>query len=90
MCCVSTKTERLVSFSVTKWNYKTRVTFSFVVAFVVLCSGSIYFLADPPEVETERGTVHTGIGLEAQLVCIVHAEPAPQVRLLFIFFVNIL
>ncbi|CAH1377008.1 unnamed protein product [Tenebrio molitor] len=32
-----------------------------------------------PEVETERATVHTGIGLEAQLVCIVHAEPAPQV-----------
>lgn len=29
--------------------------------------------------ETERATVHTGIGLEAQLVCIVHAEPAPQV-----------
>ncbi|KAJ3646225.1 hypothetical protein Zmor_023820 [Zophobas morio] len=32
-----------------------------------------------PEVETERSTVHTGIGLEAQLVCIVHAEPSPQV-----------
>lgn len=32
-----------------------------------------------PEVEPERGTVHTGIGLEAQLVCIVYAEPAPQV-----------
>ncbi|CAH0564335.1 unnamed protein product [Brassicogethes aeneus] len=32
-----------------------------------------------PEVETERATVHTGIGLEAQLVCIVHAEPSPQV-----------
>lgn len=36
-------------------------------------------VADGPEVETERATVHTGIGLEAQLVCIVHAEPAPQV-----------
>lgn len=36
---------------------------------------------DGPEVETERATVHTGIGLEAQLVCIVHAEPAPQVSL---------
>lgn len=29
--------------------------------------------------EAERATVHTGIGLEAQLVCIVHAEPPPQV-----------
>lgn len=34
---------------------------------------------DAPEVETERATVHTGIGLEAQLVCIVHSEPAPSV-----------
>ncbi|KAK5640980.1 hypothetical protein RI129_009527 [Pyrocoelia pectoralis] len=32
-----------------------------------------------PEVEAERATVHTGIGLEAHLVCIVHAEPPPQV-----------
>ncbi|XP_018323702.1 protein amalgam-like [Agrilus planipennis] len=32
-----------------------------------------------PDVETERATVHTGIGLEAYLVCIVHAEPPPQV-----------
>lgn len=37
---------------------------------------------DGPEVETERATVHTGIGLEAQLVCIVHAEPSPQVSYL--------
>lgn len=36
-------------------------------------------LTDSPEVEAERATVHTGIGLEAQLVCIVHAEPPPQV-----------
>lgn len=33
----------------------------------------------PPEVDPERTTVHTGIGLEAQLVCIVHAEPGPTV-----------
>ncbi|KAJ8977915.1 hypothetical protein NQ317_004911 [Molorchus minor] len=38
----------------------------------------IVFEEDGPEVETERATVHTGIGLAAQLVCIVHAEPAPQ------------
>lgn len=36
-------------------------------------------LPDPPEVETERTSVHTGIGMEAQLVCLVHAEPAPHV-----------
>lgn len=36
-------------------------------------------VTDGPEVEAERATVHTGIGLEAQLVCIVHAEPPPQV-----------
>ncbi|KAL1498227.1 hypothetical protein ABEB36_009060 [Hypothenemus hampei] len=33
----------------------------------------------PPEVEVEGATVHTGIGLEAQLVCIVYSEPAAQV-----------
>ncbi|XP_066250659.1 protein amalgam-like [Euwallacea similis] len=33
----------------------------------------------PPEVEVERATVHTGIGLEAQLVCIVYSEPPAQV-----------
>ncbi|XP_044759948.1 lachesin-like [Coccinella septempunctata] len=32
-----------------------------------------------PEVDPERATIHTGLGLEAQLVCIVHAEPSPQV-----------
>lgn len=39
----------------------------------------MYLLPDPPEVETERTSVHTGIGMEAQLVCLVHAEPAPHV-----------
>lgn len=39
----------------------------------------MYFFSDPPEVETERTSVHTGIGMEAQLVCLVHAEPAPHV-----------
>ncbi|XP_076275848.1 opioid-binding protein/cell adhesion molecule-like [Rhynchophorus ferrugineus] len=32
-----------------------------------------------PEIEVERTTVHSGIGLEALLVCIVYAEPAAQV-----------
>lgn len=35
--------------------------------------------ADAPEIEVERPFVHTGVGYETQLVCIVHAEPAPQV-----------
>nr|XP_029732048.1 igLON family member 5-like [Aedes albopictus] len=33
----------------------------------------------PPEIEVEQQTVHSGVGHEAQLVCIVHAEPAPNV-----------
>lgn len=34
---------------------------------------------DAPEIEVERPFVHTGVGHETQLVCIVHAEPAPHV-----------
>nr|CAD7400662.1 unnamed protein product [Timema cristinae] len=33
---------------------------------------------DPPEIEVERSWVHSGEGYEAQLVCIVHGEPAPE------------
>ncbi|XP_046675364.1 limbic system-associated membrane protein-like isoform X2 [Homalodisca vitripennis] len=33
----------------------------------------------PPEIEVERGWVHSGEGYEAQLVCIVHAEPPAEV-----------
>uniref|UniRef100_A0A0A9XXI1 Lachesin n=1 Tax=Lygus hesperus TaxID=30085 RepID=A0A0A9XXI1_LYGHE len=33
----------------------------------------------PPEIEVERSWVHSGEGYEAQLVCIVHGEPAPNV-----------
>lgn len=33
----------------------------------------------PPEIEVERSYIHTGVGYEAQLICIVHAEPAPHV-----------
>uniref|UniRef100_A0A8D8IEM5 Limbic system-associated membrane protein n=3 Tax=Culex pipiens TaxID=7175 RepID=A0A8D8IEM5_CULPI len=33
----------------------------------------------PPEIEVEQQIVHSGVGHEAQLVCIVHAEPAPNV-----------
>lgn len=27
----------------------------------------------------ESSFVHTGVGYETQLICIVHAEPAPQI-----------
>lgn len=27
----------------------------------------------------ERPFVHTGVGFETQLICIVHAEPSPQI-----------
>ncbi|KAL0273991.1 UNVERIFIED_CONTAM: hypothetical protein PYX00_006538 [Menopon gallinae] len=33
----------------------------------------------PPEIEVERSWVHSGEGFEAQLVCIVHAEPQADV-----------
>uniref|UniRef100_A0A336K364 CSON015512 protein n=1 Tax=Culicoides sonorensis TaxID=179676 RepID=A0A336K364_CULSO len=32
-----------------------------------------------PEIEVERSLIHTGVGYEAQLICIVHAEPQPHV-----------
>lgn len=35
--------------------------------------------ADAPEIEVERGFIHTGVGFEAQLTCVVHAEPQPHV-----------
>lgn len=34
---------------------------------------------DPPEIEVERPFVHTGVGHEAQLICVVHAEPQAHV-----------
>ncbi|CAB3368811.1 Hypothetical predicted protein [Cloeon dipterum] len=34
----------------------------------------------PPEIEVERSWVHSGEGYEAQLVCIVHAEPPATVQ----------
>ncbi|RZF35719.1 hypothetical protein LSTR_LSTR009587 [Laodelphax striatellus] len=33
----------------------------------------------PPEIEVEKSWVHSGEGYEAQLVCIVHAEPTAEV-----------
>jgi len=45
----------------------------------------VSFISDSPEIEVERSWVHSGEGFEAQLVCIVHAEPAPSVSF-FIYF----
>lgn len=40
--------------------------------------------ADPPEISVEKSWIHSGEGFEAQLVCIVHADPQPTVsQLLF-------
>lgn len=36
-------------------------------------------IPDAPEVEVERSFIHTGVGYEAQLICIVHAEPVPNI-----------
>ncbi|XP_065202964.1 lachesin-like isoform X2 [Planococcus citri] len=33
----------------------------------------------PPEIDVERNWIHSGEGFEAQLVCIVHGEPLPEV-----------
>lgn len=37
------------------------------------------YISDPPEIEVERSWIHSGEGYEAQLVCIVHGEPSPNV-----------
>jgi hypothetical protein len=37
------------------------------------------FFSDPPEIEVERSLIHSGIGYEAILTCVVHAEPTPNV-----------
>lgn len=34
---------------------------------------------DAPEIEVERPFVHTGVGHEAQLICVVHAEPSAHI-----------
>jgi hypothetical protein len=41
--------------------------------------GPCLYVSDPPEIEVERSWVHSGEGYEAQLVCIVHAEPPAEV-----------
>ena len=36
-------------------------------------------LSDPPDIAVEKSWIHSGEGFEAQLVCIVHADPQPSV-----------
>lgn len=47
-------------------------------------------ISDPPEIEVERSWVHSGEGYEAQLVCIVHAEPQAEVSNLYVNYYKIL
>uniref|UniRef100_A0A1B0DJ80 Ig-like domain-containing protein n=1 Tax=Phlebotomus papatasi TaxID=29031 RepID=A0A1B0DJ80_PHLPP len=37
----------------------------------------------PPEIELERRMVHTGIGFEVQLICVIHAEPPANIHWFF-------
>lgn len=39
----------------------------------------VFRFTDAPEIEVERPFVHTGVGHEAQLICVVHAEPQAHV-----------
>lgn len=38
-----------------------------------------YLIPDPPEITIEKPLVHSGVGQEAVLVCIVHGEAQPEV-----------
>ena len=41
---------------------------------------SVSSFSDEPEIEVEAEKVHSGVGKEAHLTCIVHGEPKPTVR----------
>lgn len=54
--------------------------------FILLCFHEcnniyIHFFSDPPEITVERAIVYSGEGREAMLVCIVHGESPPEVRI---------
>ena len=40
---------------------------------------SLLCISDEPEIEVEAEKVHSGLGKEAHLTCIVHGEPRPTV-----------
>ncbi len=47
-------------------------------------------ISDEPEIEIENEKVHSGIGKEAKISCIVHGEPKPTVSCLIrIFYISI-
>lgn len=48
-----------------------------------------HLFSDLPEIEVERSWVHSGEGYEAQLVCIVHAEPHADVSTIYDKTLNI-
>lgn len=39
----------------------------------------ISLFAVSPEIEVERAFIHTGVGYEAQLTCLVHSEPPANI-----------
>ena len=47
--------------------------------FLTILSNSVF--ADEPEIEVEAEKVHSGVGKEAHLSCIVHGDPKPSVSL---------
>ena len=38
-----------------------------------------YLTTVAPEIEVDRAFIHTGVGYEAQLTCLVHSEPPSNV-----------
>ena len=40
----------------------------------------LFYISDEPEIDVEAEKVHSGLGKEAHLTCIVHGEPRPSVR----------
>ncbi len=45
-------------------------------------STQVYFcILDEPEIDVEAEKVHSGLGKEAHLTCIVHGEPRPMVSI---------
>ena len=44
------------------------------------CIFVFFHFSDEPEIDVEAEKVHSGLGKEAHLTCIVHGEPRPTVR----------
>ena len=44
------------------------------------CIFVFFLISDEPEIDVEAEKVHSGLGKEAHLTCIVHGEPRPTVR----------